>query len=139
MYAFFSVYLFATMNTDEINRISRSIVESCKVHKEIGPGLLEAIYERCLCSEFSARNLKFECQKLVPIRYKSAELLSNFRLDILVESTIVLEIKSVETILPVHEAQVLSYLRLSNKKLGFLVNFNVPVMKAGIWRFVNGL
>ena len=105
----------------------------------LGSGLLEGIYEDALEIELSARNLDVRRQKGIVATYKNHELPTVFRLDMLVEDLVVVEIKSVEKILPVHEAQLLSYLRLSDKKPGLLINFNSPVLKQSIRRVVNGL
>jgi len=108
-----------------------------EVHKEIGPGLLESAYQQCLCRELSLRKLKFDTEMPLPIRYKGMLLDCGYRLDIVVEKKIVLELKSVEELTDLHEAQLLSYLRLGGYELGMLMNFNVPVIKDGIKRFVN--
>ncbi|MBM4177076.1 MAG: GxxExxY protein [Ignavibacteria bacterium] len=107
-----------------------------EVHKHLGPGLLESAYEECLCFELHQEGLKFERQKAVPIIYKEIKLECGYRLDILVENEIVIEIKSVDAISPIHQAQVLTYLRFANKKLGLLLNFNVRILKDGIKRFI---
>lgn len=107
------------------------------VHKVLGPGLLESIYEPCLCHEISKSGLAYERQKLLPIIYDGQILDNALKLDILVENRIVIELKSVEKILPVHESQIISYLKLADKRIGFLVNFNVPLVKDGVKRFVN--
>jgi len=126
------------MTNDELNGLSRIIVDSCySVHKEMGPGLLESIYELCLLKELSFKNLNCQSQVSIPLIYKNFELSKDFRIDILVENEIILELKAVENILLVHKAQVISYLKLADKRLGFLINFNVPLMKEGIQRFVN--
>lgn len=126
------------MTREELNKYSGIILDSClAVHKEMGPGLLESVYESCLLKELELRSVKAERQVPIPLIYKGFELSKEFRIDILVEQEIVLEIKSVEQILPVHKAQIISYLKLTNKKLGFLVNFNVPLIKNGFNRFVN--
>jgi len=126
------------MDRDRLNELSRIIVDACyHVHKEMGPGLLESVYEFCLFKELSLRNIAVENQVVVPLIYKGFELTKEFRLDILVENEIILELKSVDSILPVHSAQLISYLKLADKRLGFLINFNVPTIKDGIKRFVN--
>ncbi|HEX7286485.1 MAG TPA: GxxExxY protein [Candidatus Angelobacter sp.] len=107
-----------------------------EVHKEIGPGLMESIYEECLCHELHLRGLAFKRQLIVPVTYKGVNLNCGHRLDLLVEDTVILELKAVERILPVHEAQLLTYLRLLKKPVGFILNFNVPVLRAGIVRRV---
>lgn len=105
----------------------------------MGPGLLESVYEICMMKGFELRNIKARNQVTIPLIYKGYELSKEFKVDILVEDTIVLELKSSEAMIPVYEAQIISYLKLSDKKLGFLINFNVPLLKNGIKRFVNNL
>jgi len=107
-----------------------------EVHRYLGPGLLESAYQECLCHELIMRGLKFEVQKPIPLEYKGIKLDCGYRLDILVEDKIVLELKTVEAIITVHEAQLLTYLRLTNVKVGLIINFNVPVLKDGIRRMV---
>lgn len=109
-----------------------------EVHRELGPGLLESAYERALCHELSLRNIAYKRQVELNIGYKGVVLGPAYRLDIVVDNLIILELKTVTKIEPIHEAQLLSYLRLSEKWLGFILNFNVPVMKQGIKRMVNG-
>ena len=106
------------------------------VHRELGPGLLESVYEDCLSLELKNTDLLVERQKALPVVYKGNATDSNFRLDFLIEDQVVVELKAVEKILPIHEVQVVTYLRLSRKKLGLLLNFNVPVMKSGIRRII---
>ncbi len=126
------------MNKDRYNQISSEILDAAiSVHKEMGPGLLESVYELCLIKELQLRNIYVESQILIPLFYKGEDLNKDFRIDILVEKEIIIELKAVDIILPVHEAQIISYLKLTNKKLGFLINFNVPILKLGIKRFVN--
>jgi GxxExxY protein len=108
-----------------------------EVHKELGPGLMESAYEECLCHELSARNLLFQRQVPLPVCYKKIKLDCGYRMDIVVENNVVLELKSVEAILPIHEAQLLTYLKLSRMPVGLLINFNVPLLKDGILRRVN--
>ncbi len=107
-----------------------------EVHKYLGPGLLESAYEECLCHELESRGVAFNRQVPLPIQYKEVQLSCNFQMDIVVEDEVVLELKSVECILPVHEAQLLTYLKLSGKRIGLLLNFNVKLMKEGIIRRV---
>ena len=127
------------MSEFEHNNISRQIINAAiEVHKELGPGLLESVYEYCLMDEFKRNNLRAERQVQLPICYKGHNLGKDFVIDILVEDKVILELKSVETILPIHEFQLLTYLKLSNKKLGLLINFNVPFLKDGIRRKING-
>lgn len=103
----------------------------------MGPGLLESIYELCLIKELQTGNLKIQNQVSIPLMYKGFELSKDFRIDILVENEIIIEIKAVEVLLPVHKAQIISYLKLADKKLGFLINFNVDLLKNGFHRIVN--
>lgn len=109
-----------------------------EVHKILGPGLLESVYEVCLNRELESAGLHVERQKLLPIVYKDKILNKDFIIDQLIENEIILELKSVAGILPIHEAQLLTYLKLSGRKLGLLINFNVPVLKDGIRRIING-
>ena len=106
-----------------------------EVH-ELGPGLLESAYEQCFCHELHLRGLSFQCQLDLPVMYKGLKLDCGYRLDVVVNDSVVLELKSVEQILPIHQAQLLTYLRLSGKKVGLLINFNVAVLKNGIIRRV---
>jgi len=126
------------MNKDELNQLSKEILAAAiTVHKEMGPGLLESVYELCLLKELQLRGIYAENQVPVPLFYKGKQLNKDFRIDILVEKEIVIELKAVDILLPVHDAQIISYLKLTNKKLGFLINFNVPLIKEGFNRFVN--
>ena len=126
------------MSREELNKLSKQIVDACiSVHKEMGPGLLESVYEYCLLKEFELRNIKAKSQVIIPLYYKGELLSKKFRIDILIENEIALELKAVDTVLPVHEAQIISYLKLADRRLGFLLNFNVDLMKNGIKRFVN--
>jgi GxxExxY protein len=115
-----------------------NIVIGCaiEVHKALGPGLLESAYEECLCYELEKADLLFERQKPIPVIYKEVKLDCGYRIDILVENEIVLELKSVDSINPVHLAQILTYMKFSNKKSGLLINFNVTRLKDGLKRFV---
>ena len=125
------------MNEDELsNQITGAAIE---VHKAMGPGLLEAVYEDCLAFELDERHIPNARQKQIPLAYKGHELGSELRIDFLVGGLVVVELKSVETILPVHEAQVITYLKLTGCKLGLLLNFNVGRLKTGIRRFVLNL
>ena len=109
------------------------------MHRVLGPGLLESVYQRCLSHELEINGLSFVEEVALNVSYKGKYFESAHRLDILVEDRVIIELKAVENLLPVHEAQLLSYLRLANKKLGLLINFNVPVLKTGIRRVVNNL
>ncbi|HNY01505.1 MAG TPA: GxxExxY protein [Bacteroidales bacterium] len=124
----------------EYNTISGLILDSCiTVHRIMGPGLLESIYEQCLMKEFELRKISVRNQVPVNLKYKGYELLRDMRIDLLVEDRVILELKSCETLHPVYQAQIISYLKLTGKKLGFLINFNVPVLKDGFFRYVNNL
>lgn len=107
-----------------------------EVHKEIGPGLLESVYETCLCHELSLRHLKFQKQVPLPVTYKGVKLDCGYRIDLIVEKTVLIELKSIENVLPIHEAQLMTYLTLAKIKVGLLINFKVPVLKDGITRRV---
>jgi len=122
------------------NEISGIIVDCClHVHKTLGPGLLESVYEEVLCYELIRRNLKVQRQVGIPVLYNEIKMELGFRADIIVEDKVIIEIKSVEAIAPVHQKQLLTYLRIANKKLGLLVNFNKALIKDGITRIVNNL
>ncbi len=126
------------MTNERLNELSKIILDACiTVHKEMGPGLLESVYELCLLKELELRGIKAKSQVVIPLKYKGFELSKDFKIDILVEEEIIIENKAVEMIIPVHKAQIISYLKLADKKLGFLINFNVPLMKDGFFRFVN--
>jgi GxxExxY protein len=115
----------------------RVIGAAIEVHRALGPGLLESAYEECLCHELHLREITFERQLPLPVRYKNVSLDCGYRLDLVVEHVLVLEIKCVEHVLPVHEAQLLTYLKMTGKRVGLILNFNVPVLaRAGIIRKV---
>ena len=121
----------------EHESIARHIVDAAfAVHSAVRPGLLETVYEKCLVHELATRQFRVERQVPLPIQYRGVVIEGGFRLDVLVEDLVVVEIKAVERIVPVYEAQILTYLKLSKKHLGFLINFNVPLIKDGIRRFV---
>lgn len=123
-----------------INELTKMIIGAAiEVHRVLGAGLLESTYEECLCRELSLQNIPFERQKAIPVEYKGIKLDCGYRLDLLVANKVVIEIKSVETLLPIHEAQMLTYLKLGGWQVGLLINFNVPVLKDGIKRIVLGL
>ena len=124
---------FAFQNEELTHEILAAAIE---VHKCLGPGLLESAYQFCLLSELEDRGLKSRQEVAVPLIYKNKKLDCGFRIDFLIEDTIVVELKSVETLLPIHESQILTYLRLMNKQIGLLVNFNVSMLKSGIRRCV---
>ncbi|AIN73071.1 GxxExxY protein [Flavobacterium psychrophilum] len=121
------------------NDISRVVFESAlKVHQALGPGLLESAYEECLFYELKKHNLKIEKQKALPLIYDEIKLDAGYRIDIIIEDKFIVEIKAVEALTDVHLAQLLTYLRLSNCKLGLLINFNVSLLKNGVRRVING-
>ena len=123
-----------------MNTLTEIIIASAiTVHKELGPGLLESAYEACLLFELTDRGLSVERQKALPVLYKDVRLDCGYRLDLVVEEKIIIELKAVERIEPIHQAQILSYLKLSGCKIGLLLNFNVKVLKTGIRRFVLNL
>lgn len=122
------------------NEISKIIFDcALRVHKALGPGLLESAYEECLCFELRKLSLKVEKQKPLPLIYEEVRLEIGYRLDLLVEDKVVVEVKSVENLTDIHLAQVITYLKLSNCKLGLLINFNVTLIKNGVKRVVNNL
>ena len=125
------------MNINELS--SRIIGAAIEVHKALGPGLLESAYENCICHELSIGGLSLERQKPLAVRYKGINLDCGYRLDVVVEDAIILELKSCEKIEPIHRAQLLTYLKLSGFKLGLLLNFNVTLMREGIVRIVHKL
>lgn len=122
------------------NEIGKIVVNCAfKVHQTLGPGLLESTYEACFCYELTRANLKVEAQKALPVVYNEVKLDCGYRIDLLVENKIIIEIKSVEALNDIHLAQILTYLKLSGCKLGYLINFNVRLIKDGIRRVVNDL
>jgi len=128
------------MTQNKFNRLTGQIIASAiEVHKELGPGLLESVYEHCMLAELRKNYIYCTNQVQLPIYYKGERLNKEFYIDILVEDQIIVEIKAVEVLLPVHGVQLLTYLKLADKKLGLLINFNVAVLKDGIRRKVNGL
>jgi GxxExxY protein len=121
----------------EQEHLTESIIGAAiDVHRELGPGLLETAYEECLCHEFHLRGMHFLRQVELPVGYKGLKLDCGYRLDVVVEEQVILELKSIEQLLPIHQAQLLTYLRLSAMKIGLLINFNVAVLKNGIVRRV---
>ena len=124
---------------ERLNNITETVIGAAiQVHRTLGPGMLESAYEACLVHELRKRGLAVEQQVPVPIVYEAVKLECGYRMDLLVERAVVVEIKSVEALAPVHSAQTLSYLRFSGGKLALLINFNVAVLKDGIKRFING-
>lgn len=126
------------MNKDQFEYLANQIfLGSLEVHKNLGPGLLKSVYEYSLLKELQLRNIEARYQVKVPLFYKGIDTGKEFFLDILVEKEIIIEVKAVDVIHPVHQAQLLSYLKLSDKRLGFLINFNVALLKEGFKRMVN--
>ncbi len=120
-----------------INYFTGEIIGAAiEIHKALGPGLLESAYEECLCHEFALRQLHFKRQQAIPLEYKGAKLDCGYRIDLLIEDLVILELKSVEKLLPIHEAQLLTYLKLTDFNVGLLINFNVPVLRDGIKRLI---
>ena len=121
----------------DVNKTTESIIGAAiEVHRHLGPGLLESAYEECLCEEFSIRKIPFKRQIALPVSYKSKKLDIGYRVDLLVKDEVVVELKTVESILPIHEAQTLTYMRLGGWQVGLILNFNVTVLKNGIKRLV---
>ena len=120
-----------------IIRTHEVLAAAIEVHRRLGPGLLEAAYEACLCREFAHRGIRFERQVPVPVRYRDTFVECGYRLDFVVDERVVVEVKSVSKILPIHRAQVLTYLKLTHIKLGLLINFNVEMLRSGIYRIIN--
>jgi GxxExxY protein len=124
----------------DINQISGKIIAAAmKVHSALGPGLLESAYEACLLHKLRKLGFKVFSQLTLPLHYDGLTIDAGYRIDIMVEDRVIVELKAVEKILPIHEAQIISYLKLSNKQLGLLINFNVVHLKNGIQRIANGL
>jgi len=123
----------------DLNRLSSQILKAAiTVHKELGPGLLESVYQACMVIDLEGMGLKVESQVPCPISYRGHQITDQgFRLDLLVEDTVIVELKSVEKVEPVHKKQLLTYLRLANKPLGLLINFNEPLLRDGITRIIN--
>jgi GxxExxY protein len=121
----------------EVNRTTESIIGAAiEVHRHLGPGLLESTYEECLCEELSLRGIPYQRQVSLPVTYKGKRLDAGYRIDLLVKDEVVVELKAIDAILPIHEAQTLTYMRLGNWKVGLILNFNVSVLKKGIKRLV---
>jgi GxxExxY protein len=119
------------------NGLTQAIIGAAiEVHRLLGPGLLESAYEECFCHELHLRKLNFERQRPIPVVYKAVKLESGYRLDLLVEAKVIVELKSVEALGPLHEAIILTYMRLSDHHLGLLINFNVSMLKDGIRRYI---
>ena len=128
------------MDKKEENIISEKIIGcAIEVHRILGPGLLESVYEECLCKELELNNISFKRQDKLPLKYKGMNVDCGYRIDLIVENKVIVELKSVEKILPVHEAQLLTYLKLTSLRLGLLINFNEPILKQGLKRIANKL
>ncbi len=126
------------MDHEELDRITLAVIQSgIEVHRNLGPGLLEGLYRECLLFELRARGLTVIVEQLIPIFYKGQRLHGHYRIDLLVEDSVIVELKSMEAVLPVHYAQVLTYLRLTKKTVGLLINFNVSYLRQGVRRIVN--
>ena len=124
----------------EVNQLTREIIGAAiEVHSALGPGLLESAYEQCMCRELSLRTIPFQRQVPLPLEYKGVRLDCGYQLDLLVAESIVVELKSVEALMPIHEAQLLTYLKLGGWNVGLLINFNVPLLRDGLKRIVLGL
>ena len=120
------------------DQITEQIIGSCiRIHRKLGPGLLESAYEECLCYELSKAGLTFQRQVGLPVQYESIRLDCGYRIDLIVDNRVIVELKAVEKMLPIHEAQLLTYLKLAKISVGLLINFNVPILKAGVKRMVN--
>lgn len=124
----------------EINQITERVIGAAiEVHRHLGPGLLESAYHQCLCHELTLLNIRYQTQVPLGVEYKGRQLDCGYRIDILVENVVVIEVKAVEHIAKIHDAQLLTYLKLGGWKVGLLINFNVPVLRRGIRRMVNEL
>ncbi len=122
----------------DLNDLTGDVIGAAiEVHRTLGPGLLESVYEECLCMELGLRGVPFERQKELPILYKGRRLAGGFRLDVVADGRVIVELKACDTLLPIHEAQLLSYLKMAEIKVGLLINFNVPVLREGIKRMAN--
>jgi GxxExxY protein len=122
----------------KVNEVTDKIIGAAiEVHRELGPGLLESAYEAALAYELGLRGVSLERQKAQPIRYKGRLIEIGYRMDLLVEDSVIIELKAVETLLPIHQAQLITYLKLADKRIGLLINFNVPLLKRGIVRLAN--
>ena len=120
-----------------LNQLTRAIIGAAiEVHRALGPGLLESAYQGCLCQELDVRGVRFERERPLPVEYKGVRLECGYRLDLLVANAVVVEVKSVDALAPIHESQLLTYLRLGGWRLGLLINFNVEMLKQGIRRKV---
>ncbi len=127
------------MDIGQLNQLSHRIIGAgIEIHRALGPGLLESTYRACMLYELRERQMKVVSEQMIPVRYKHLVLDGNYRIDLMVEDAVIIELKSVEKVLPVHHAQLLSYLRHTNKPLGLLMNFNVEILVNGVDRIKNG-
>ena len=121
----------------EVEELSRTLVDSAfKVHQALGPGLLESVYEACLCVELGKRGIRHETQAPIPLIYEDVRIEAGLRLGLLVEKSVILELKAVDKLLPIHQSQLLTYLKLADLRLGLLINFNVAMFKQGVRRII---
>lgn len=128
------------MNKDQLNALSNRVIGAAlTVHRELGPGLLESTYEACLWHELNAQNISVLRQVALPVTYKGLDIDCGYRVDLLIEKILIVELKAVDTVKPIHEAQLVTYLRLSDSRLGLLIKLNVKTLKQGIRRLVNGI
>ena len=128
------------LTPDALNALSKRVIGACiEVHKQLGPGLLESTYEACLCRELVLRGIPFECQKRLPVDYKGVLIECGYKLDLLVDNELIVELKAVDELHPIHQAQLLTYLKLTDLRLGLLINFNVHLLRTGIKRIANNL
>ena len=123
---------------EESGLTRETIGAAIEVHRTMGPGLLESVHEECMALELDRRRISYERQIAVPLEYHGKRLGTDLRLDFLVEGRVIVELKAIETILPIHSAKLLTYLRLLHRRFGLLINFNVPILKDGIKRMING-
>lgn len=121
----------------DTERVAKEIVDACiKIHRALGPGLLESVYQSCLAYELSQRGCQVDCEVSLPVVYEEVKIDIGYRVDMMIDNTVLIENKTVEQLLPVHKAQLLTYLKLTHKHLGFLINWNVPLIKNGLHRIV---
>jgi GxxExxY protein len=121
----------------DINKVTETIIgASIEVHKALGPGLLESAYEECLCHELSLKSLQYDRQRKLPLTYKGVQLDCGYRIDLFVEERVIVELKTIDKLSPIHDAQLLTYMKLANSSVGLLINFNVPVLRNGVRRKV---
>ncbi|MFH1230327.1 MAG: GxxExxY protein [Planctomycetota bacterium] len=125
------------MNLDEINKLSNKVIGlAIEVHRNLGPGLLESVYQQCLSYELSENNIEFKSEYPVPVKYKNINIDCSFRADLIVSDNIILELKATDKILPIHEAQLMTYMKITGIRLGLIINFNVKLLKNGIKRII---